>query len=189
MKYLIDCQNSLHYQDSTIKIKLKCNNLIQAKPACKCYQSILEFESISFFYDILINIHRTSPACYPVVPKIWVRVGGHFECQRSVLGQKPSIQTQHPSWHCVATPNTKVKILDIFIITYLCLHIMIHMQKPYRIPCPTPVSKIRSVFPKQCDANKFPSEWSVAEFNQSVFHSSCLSRLKTKHFLFITPLC
>lgn len=97
MKYLIDCQNSLHYQDSTIKIKLKCNNLIQAKPACKCYQSILEFESISFFYDILINIHRTSPACYPVVPKIWVRVGGHFECQRSVLGQKPSIQTQHPS--------------------------------------------------------------------------------------------
>lgn len=63
------------------------------------------------------------------------------------------------------------------------------MQKPYRIPCPTPVSKIRSVLAKQCDANKFPSKWSVAEFNQSVFHPPCLSRLKTKHFLFITPLC
>lgn len=136
-------------------------------------------------FSLIFIAHRQHVTL--VVPKIWVRVGGHFECQRSVLGQKPSIQTQHPSWHCVATLNTKVKILDIFIITYLCLHIMIHMQNPYRIPCPTPVSKIRSVL--KCDANKFPSEWSVAEFNQSVFHSSCLSRLKTKHFLFITPLC
>lgn len=75
------------------------------------------------------------------MPKIWVRVGGHFECQRSVLGQQSILQTQHPSCHCVATPNTKVKILDIFITTYLCLHIMIHMQKPYRIPCPTPSVK------------------------------------------------
>lgn len=72
------------------------------------------------------------------------------------FGTEAQYSNTAPELTLCRNPQHKSKDLRHFIITYLCLHIMIHMQNPYRIPCPTPVSKIRSVFANSVTLTNFP---------------------------------
>lgn len=98
-----------------------------------------------------------------------------------------------PELSLCRNPQHKSKDLrQFFITTYLCLHIMIHMQKPYRIPCPTPsVKNSVNVCQTVCSMTltNFPQNDPLLILISRYFALLVYQDLKQNIFLFITPLC